>query len=96
MNPYEVTPPPQASGNTLPLHPSGRELFVWASRHQNKSPEQIQKLLQPLITNSSVFQQDTDYYSDMETEYYELTQKYETLMAKYDGVVAHHGIVRGG
>ena len=80
----------------MPLHPSGRELFVWARRHQKKSPEQIQKLLQPFVRNSPEFIYLTDYYIDAEANEEEYYQKYTTLKAKYDGLVAHHGIVHGG
>ena len=92
MNPYQVAPPPQASGGILPLHPSGRELFVWARRHQKKSPEQIQKLLQPFVNASPEFIYLTEYYLALdknENEYHEkyttLKEKLETLLLSEDG-----------
>ena len=96
MNPYQVAPPPQASGGILPLHPSGRELFVWAREHQKKSPKQIQKLLQPFVMKSPAYQGLIDYYINAEANEEEYYQKYTKLKAKYDGLVAHHGIVHGG
>ena len=91
MNQYKVTPP-DAFLEILPLHPSGRELLAWAGQHQDKSPEQIQKLLQPFVNASPEFIYLTDYYQaldDNENEYHEkyttLKEKLETLLLSEDG-----------
>ena len=102
MNQYKVAPPPTSRNILplhpiiLPLHPSGKELLAWASQHRTKSPEEIQKLLQPFVMNSPDYKGVIDYYNNVEADEQWYYEKYENLKAKYDGLVAHHGIVHGG
>jgi len=91
MNQYKVTPP-DASRKFLPLHPSGRELLAWAGQHRDKSPQEIQKLLQPFVNASPEFIYLTEYYlalDNNENEYHEkyttLKHKLETLLLSEDG-----------
>ena len=90
MNQYKVAPPP-ASRNILPLqpiilplHPSGKELLAWASQHRTKSPEEIQKLLQPFVRNSPEFIYLTKYYIDLDENENEYHKKYTTLKDKLE------------